>query len=87
MLEKPILEVSSGGYGTINFGVFSAILDAMKDEYRPDDVMQFSFHGSDEGDDVCGRGCASIQDELMVGRIAFHRGMVANFEAEKLRKG
>ena len=87
MIEEPIIEVTSSGYGTVNFGAFSAILDAMKDEYRPDEVMQFSFRGSDEGDEVCGRGCASIDGDLMVGRIVFNRGMSSNFEAEKQPKG
>ncbi len=84
LVERPEIDISSSGYGTIRFGVFEGILDAMKDEFRPDDIMQFSFHGSDESDEVCGRGCAHIENELMIGRIAFHRGMVSNFEAEKL---
>ncbi len=86
MLDRPEIDISSGGYGTIRFGAFNATLDAMKDELRPDDVMQFSFAGSDEGDDVFGRGFAVIESDRMVGRIAFHRGMVSNFEAEKLTK-
>lgn len=80
---QPEIDISSSGYGTIRFGAFEGILDAMKDEFRPDDIMQFSFYGSDEGDEVCGRGVAYIEDALMKGRIMFHRGMSSDFEAEK----
>ncbi|MEM1296120.1 MAG: hypothetical protein AAGH89_12205 [Verrucomicrobiota bacterium] len=84
LVERPELEVTSSGYGRIQFGAFNGTLDAMKDEFRPDDVMQFSFRGFDEDDEVNGRGCARIENGLMVGRILFHRGMISNFEAEKL---
>jgi|GEM_PF-317550 len=84
LVGRPEIEISSGGYGTIRFGAFEGILDVMKDELRPDDVMQFSFHGYDEGDEVFGRGAAWMEGELMKGRIAFHRGMTSDFEAEKI---
>lgn len=84
MEQRPELKISSSGYGTIRFGAFEGILDAMKDEFRPDDILQFSFHGSDDGDGTCGRGVAYIENEIMKGRIAFHRGIVSEFEAEKL---
>jgi hypothetical protein len=84
MRSRPEINISSSGYGTIRFGAFEGVLDAMKDEFRPDDIMQFSFYGSDEGDEVCGRGVACIEGEFMKGRIVFHRGMTSDFEAEKL---
>lgn len=84
MEQKPEIKISSSGCGTIRFGAFEGILDAMKDEFRPDDILQFSFHGSDEGDETYGRGVAHIENGIMKGRITFHRSMVSEFEAEKL---
>lgn len=83
MVGRPEIQISSTGYGTIRFGAFEAMLDAMKDELRPEDVMQFSFYGTDEGDEVLGRGAAWLEGDIMKGRIAFHRGMVSDFEAER----
>lgn len=85
-VEKPEIEISTSGYGTIRFGAFNAMLDAMKDELRPDDVMQFCFAGSDEGDEVCGRGAAWIEEGVMKGSITFMRGMSSLFEAEKVEE-
>jgi hypothetical protein len=84
MEGRPEIGISSSGYGTIRFGAFEGILDAMKDEFRPDDVTQFSFYGSDEDDEVCGRGAMVIENGLMKGRIVFHRGITSDFEAKRL---
>ena len=80
------LKVSSSGYGTIGFGAFRGILDVMQDELRPEDVMQFSFLGTDEGDEVCGRGFALEEGGLLKGRICFHRGISSDFTAERVTK-
>jgi hypothetical protein len=82
----PTMKVSSSGYGTIRFGAFEGVLDAMTDELRPDDVMQFSFHGTDEGDEVCGRGFVIETGGTLRGRICFHRGLSSEFEATRVPK-
>ncbi len=86
MLDPPELEISSDGSGSIRFGALEGVLDVMSDEWRPDDILQFTIVGSDEGDEIFGRGCAMIRDELLMGRIAFHQGEVSDFEAERLMK-
>lgn len=86
LVGRPEIEISSSGYGTVCFGAFNATLDAMKDELKPNDVIQFAFAGSDEGDEVSGRGAAWFEGELMKGSIVFMRGMSSLFEAEKIKE-
>jgi hypothetical protein len=82
----PRLKLSSSGYGTIAFTAFEGILDAMTDELRPEDTMQFSFRGTDDGDEVCGRGFAVESDGVMRGRICFNRSVTSDFVARRLPK-
>jgi hypothetical protein len=80
------LKISSSGYGTMRFGDFEGGIDAMTDELRPNDVMQFSFHGTLEGDEVCGRGFAVEAGGILKGRVCFHRGISSEFVAERVAK-
>ncbi len=82
----PRLALTSSGYGTMSFGIFEGILDAMTDEPRPDDAMQFSFAGTYDEDEVCGRGFAVEADGIMRGRICFHRSLTSDFVARRLPK-
>ncbi|HUK67848.1 MAG TPA: hypothetical protein VLW50_03675 [Streptosporangiaceae bacterium] len=47
--------------------------------------VEFSWQGSDEGDDVSGRGWAALNPEgTLEGRINFHLGDDSAFRAERL---
>jgi hypothetical protein len=47
-------------------------------------VVEFSWEGSDEGDQVIGRGRAALQDDgSLAGRIYFHLGDASGFRAER----
>ena len=83
MIKEAEIKVTTRGTGHIRFGAFEAQIDAMKDEWNPEEVMQFSFVGEDEDDSVTGRGSAKIVDGEMLGRIVFHYGMKATFKAVK----
>ena len=86
MVKEARIKISTRGTGFINFGAFEGEIDAMKDEWNTEEVMQFSFIGEDEGDIVAGRGSAKIIDDAMIGRIVFHYGMKANFKVVKKAK-
>ena len=46
-------------------------------------VVKFTFTGTDEGDQVRGRGLASIDGERLVGRISFAHGDSSAFAAQR----
>jgi hypothetical protein len=47
-------------------------------------AVEFSWQGSDEGDDVCGRGWAALsRDGTLEGHIYFHLGDDSAFRAER----
>ena len=48
--------------------------------------VEFSWHGSDEGDDVSGRGWAALnRDGTLEGHIYFHLGDDSAFRAERFK--
>jgi len=47
--------------------------------------VDFTFEGSDEGDQVSGRGWAKIEGKQMVGQIVFHLGDESGFTAKKIK--
>ncbi|MCH6259450.1 hypothetical protein MLD52_23040 [Puniceicoccaceae bacterium K14] len=86
MIKEAEIKITTRGTGHINFGAFEGMIDAEKDEWNPEEVIQFSFYGRDEDETVSGRGTAKIIDEEMIGRIVFHCGMKAKFRATKKPK-
>ncbi len=47
-------------------------------------MIEFTFQGFEEGDEVCGRGKASIGDDGVVrGRLLYFLGDEFRFEAER----
>lgn len=70
--------------GEMNFIALWAELDCRysKKEGRP--VVEFSWCGSDEGTEVCGRGRAELkEDDTLDGRIYFHQGDDSGFTANR----
>ena len=70
-----------GGSGGFHFGCVDASLDWRYDSSL--DRVDFTFDGSDEGDEVTGRGWAKIQGNHMAGQIVFHLGDKSGFKAKK----
>ncbi len=46
-------------------------------------AIEFSFQGSDEGDEVTGRAWAVLEGERLRGRLFFHQGDDSSFVAER----
>ena len=66
--------------GTIAFGVVQISLDP---GYSPTGAT-FTFHGSDEGTEVCGDGEADIEpDGTLAGEMSFHQGDDMPFSARR----
>lgn len=72
---------ASGGF---HFGCVDASMDWRYDESIG--RVDFTFDGSDEGDQVSGRGWAKIDAKEIIGRIVFHLGEESGFKAKKLQR-
>ena len=79
--EPGHVTLQKGGSGAIHFGCVDAQLDWRYDATL--DRVDFTFEGSDEGDQVSGRGWAKIEAKELVGQIIFHLGDESGFRAQK----
>jgi hypothetical protein len=76
--------ITFGGDGTGEFGfiVVRGWMDCRFGERNGSPLVEFSWQGADEGDEVCGRGWATLEgDDTMTGRIFFHQGDDSGFSA------
>ena len=82
-LDGPgVIKFSRGQHGDLKFGAMQAGIDWRLD--KGSGVVEFTFHGFDEGDEVSGRGRARFDDDgLLRGRIWFHLGEESDFVARK----
>jgi len=73
MEEPGHVMFKKGGSGGFHFGCVDAALDWRYDDSL--DRVDFTFEGSDEGDQVSGRGWAKVEGKgkQMMGQILFHR--------------
>lgn len=77
--------VKGSGIGSIRFGAFQGGLDCRVEKIGENERLEFSFEGSDEGDQVSERGWAFVEKEKMTGRIFFHLGDDSGFTAKKIK--
>jgi hypothetical protein len=76
--EPAFIELDGKGSGEFAFGGVSATLRCTD---GVDDV-EFTWDGSDEGDEVCGDGWAELQDDgSLDGEISFRNGDESTFKA------
>src|SRR6266404_1911351 len=66
------------GSGGFHFGRVDGSLDWRYDATI--DRVDFTFEGSDEGDQVSGRGWARVEAKQLVGQIIFHLGDQSGFK-------
>jgi hypothetical protein len=79
------IHLKSNGTGTMVFGAVEGEVDCRIEPHGTKERLAFSFDGSDEGDDLSGRGWAEISGNDMRGWFAFHMGDETTFKAN--RKG
>jgi hypothetical protein len=77
------LTVSVDGIGHLAFGVVEADLDFQMEEVGGTEQIAFSFEGTDEGDEVSGRGWAVVDSNIMNGWLGFHLGDETAFKAKR----
>lgn len=85
-LDVPaFIEFTSGGRGSFQFILVRGEVRAEFSKRKGFPRVAFTFEGHDEGDEVHGRGEASIQpDGTMAGRFFIHQGDDHAFVAERM---
>ena len=81
------LSIEGNGTGAIAFGAVEAGMDCRMENIGEQRRVAFSFAGSDEYDEVSGRGWAVVNGKGMAGWFAFFQGDASTFRAMKQRAG
>lgn len=77
------LTVKVNGTGTFAFGAIETEVDCRNEKVGDRVRLAFTFVGWDEGDEVSGRGWATVDGSKMGGWFAFYLGDESTFKAEK----
>jgi hypothetical protein len=88
LVEPGFIEFDEDGLRELGFIAVTGELDCRDVDREGRPGVEFSWQGSDEGDDVSGRGWAALNpDGTLEGHIYFHLGDDSAFRAERLREG
>ncbi len=83
LVEPGFIEFAEDGTGQFGFIAVRAWLDCRPVERDGQPGVEFTWEGVDEGDQVSGRGWASLVDDATVeGHLYFHMGDDSSFRAE-----
>ena len=82
----PFIRFERGGEGELRFCAVEAGLDFRNTKRDGAPAVEFSFQGSEEGEDVFGRGWAVLESPGHIkGMLFFHLGDESGFAAERVR--
>ena len=85
--EARLHRVDEDGLGELGFIAVAGELDCRVADRDGRPGVEFSWQGSDEGDDVSGRGWAALNpDGTLEGHIYFHLGDDSAFRAERFNR-
>ena len=77
------IKIEKDGIGTLSFGAFDSCIDCKMVKIGSQEIVSFTFEGSDEGDHCSGSGWVTLDEKEMIGRIFFHMGDDSWFKARK----
>jgi hypothetical protein len=84
LVQPGLIEFGEDGLGGLGFIVVTGELDCRDADRDGRPGVEFSWQGSDEGDDASGRGWAALNpDGTLEGHIYFHLGDDSAFRAER----
>ena len=67
--------------GEFQFGYVHGYMDCRFSIKNGKDFVEFSWDGNDEMDPASGRGFATIEGDVLIGRLLFHLGDNSEFKA------
>ena len=77
------IKIENDGTGSLSFGAFESCIDCKIERIGNQEILSFTFEGSDEGDLRSGRGWATSDETEMEGRLFFHMGDDSWFRVRK----
>jgi hypothetical protein len=84
LVQPGFIEFDDDGLGSLGFIVVTGELDCRDADRDGRPGVEFWWQGSDEGDDVSGRGWVALNaDGTLEGHIYFHLGDDSAFRAER----
>jgi hypothetical protein len=84
LVQPGFIEFGEDGLGSLGFIVVTWDLHCRDAERDSQPGVEFSWQGSDEGDDASGRGWAALNpDGTLEGHIYFHPNDDSGFRAER----
>jgi hypothetical protein len=87
LVEPGFIEFNENGLGELGLIAVTGELDCRDADRNGRPGVEFSWQGSDEGDDVSGRGWAALNpDGTLEGHIYFHLGDDSAFRAERFNR-
>lgn len=92
MWDQDFIDAEVPGYflfdddhsGEFQFGYVHGYMDCRFSNRNGKDFVEFSFDGNDEMDPASGRGFATIEGDVLIGRLFFHGGDDSDFKAERI---
>lgn len=82
------IEFNEHEMGLFQFGYVRGAMDCRFSKKDNNDFVEFSWQGNDEMDSALGRGFASIEGDVLIGRLFIHEGEDSEFKAirKKIKK-
>lgn len=88
LVEPGFIEFAADGTGQFGFIAVRGWMDCRSTERHGRTAVEFSWEGHDEGDQVSGRGWATLVDDAMLeGHLFIHMGDDSAFRAEPFARG
>jgi hypothetical protein len=86
LVQPGFIEFDGDGTGRFGFIVVDGWMDCRETTRDGRPGVEFTWEGSDEGDEVTGRGWAALaEDGTLDGRIYFHLGDDSGFHAVRAK--
>jgi hypothetical protein len=77
------LTLRPGGLGEIAFIAIRADVDYRVSTLQGHELIEFTWQGEEEGDEICGRGWATMRGDELAGQLFIHRGDESSFYAKR----
>jgi hypothetical protein len=85
LVEPGFIEFTRDGTGHFGFIAVRGTMDCRTTERNGNPVVEFSWIGDDEGDEVSGRGWATLhEDATLTGHLFFPMGDDSGFRADPI---
>lgn len=86
LVVQGYFDIRARGRGEFQFGAVHGFMDFRIESSGDSDQLVFSWTGTDEMDQVSGRGWAKLEKDRLEGRIFFHDGDDSGFQAVRMSK-